>query len=78
MAKKLLVKTPQTTDGLSPDFDDKKQVIMKETIVELGAKKLFEQFNSDIKNKSLRHEFEEIEVDDETGLPVKATKNAAK
>lgn len=67
-------------DGLSPDFDDKKQVIYKETIVENTpfVKKQFEQFNADIKNKSLRHEFEEIEVDDETGLPVKATKNAAK
>ena len=78
-SKKLLVKTPVSTDGLSPSHDENKQPIYRETIVEPGSKKLFESLNADLP-KVLRHEFETVDVDDETGQVVKAktTTNAGK
>lgn len=79
MAKKLLIKTPQTTDGTTLAYEGK-QPIIKETIVELTAKKQFESLNASLP-EHLQHEFEEVEVDDKTGKIVKAetaAKNADK
>ncbi len=71
MAKKLLVLTPVTKDGTTLLYDDNKQPIMKETIVELGAKKNFESLNSKLPPQ-LRHDFGEIVVPDR----IKGTSNA--
>lgn len=76
MAKKLLIRTPQTTNGIDLAYDDKKQPIYKETIVELTAKKHFESINNSLPD-TLRHEIETVEVD-EHGEQVKPAKNAGK
>jgi len=62
MAKKLLVKTPQTTDGVNLRYDENKQVVYKTSIVELGAKKNFESLNAKLP-AHLRHEFETVDID---------------
>ncbi len=63
MAKKLLVRTPQTKDGVNLLYNDEKQVVYKESIVELSAKKGLESLNATLP-KHLRHELSEIEVAD--------------
>jgi len=75
MAKKLLVKSPQTTDGTTIAYDSKKQPLYRETIVELTAKKQFESLNAAFDragNGHLKHEFETVDVDD-NGNIVKPT-----
>jgi BMFP domain-containing protein YqiC len=62
MAKKLLVKTPQTIDGSNLRYDENRQVIFKTSIVELGAKKNFESLNAKLPAQ-LRHEFEVVDID---------------
>ena len=63
MAKKLKVKTPQTTDGKNLAYDENKQVIYTESIVELNAKKEFESLNARLPIH-LRNEFEEIDEEE--------------
>jgi len=76
MAKKLLIKTPQTTDGTTLAYDESKQPLYKETIAELGARKELESINNSMP-EVLRHEIEEVEVDD-AGNIVKAKAAKAK
>jgi len=64
MAKKLLVKTPHTLDGKTIQYDANKQVIYRKSIVELTARKNLESLNASLP-KHLRHEFEEVEVEDQ-------------
>jgi hypothetical protein len=64
MAKKLLVRQPKTTDGITIAYDDKQQPIYKEAIVEPWAKKQFESLNGSLP-PHLRYTFQEIEVDEE-------------
>ena len=61
MAKKLLIRTPQTTDGINLRYGADKQVVYKETIVELGAKGNFESLNAKLPTH-LRHEFKVVDV----------------
>ncbi len=63
MAKKLVVITPQTTDGINLKYDANKQVVVKESIVELAAKKNFESLNAK-RPEHLRHTFKVIEIPD--------------
>jgi hypothetical protein len=63
MFKKLLVKTPVSHDGVNLTYDDKKQVIYKESILEVAAKKTLESLNSRLPVQ-LRAEITEIEVAD--------------
>lgn len=63
MAKKLRVKTPQTTDGKTLAYDGNKQVIYTESIVEFSAKKEFESLNATLP-EHLKHELEEIDEDE--------------
>jgi hypothetical protein len=60
MSKKILVRTPQTTDGNNLRYDENKQVVYAESIVEAAAQKEFEGLNA-ILPEHLRHEFVEIE-----------------
>jgi 5'-deoxynucleotidase YfbR-like HD superfamily hydrolase len=60
MSKKILVRTPQTTDGNNLRYDENKQVVYAESIVEAAAQKEFESLNT-ILPEHLRHEFKEIE-----------------
>jgi predicted lipid-binding transport protein (Tim44 family) len=70
MSKKLLVRTPVTKDGIQPAFDAEGKREFKTAIVEPWARKELESLNA-TRAQHLRHEFEEIEVDDKTGKPVK-------
>lgn len=74
MAKKLLIRTLETTDGTTPVVEDE-QMVYKETIAELSARKHFESLNNSLP-ELLRHKLEEVEVDD-FGKVIKA-KPAAK
>ena len=74
MAKKLLVRTPQTNNGTTLVYDDKKQPVYKESIVELAAKKGLESINAKLPSH-LRHEFSVIEVEEgEKGSTVEELK----
>lgn len=64
MSKKLLVKTPHTLDGKTLQYDDQKQPVYRNSIVELTARKNLESLNASLP-KHLRHEFEVIEVEDQ-------------
>ena len=61
MSKKLLVRTPQTKDGVTLQYDADKKPVYKESIVELAAKKILESENAK-KPEHLRHEFAEIDI----------------
>lgn len=63
MAKKLLVRTPVTRDGITLVYDENRQPRFKETIVEPWARKEFESLNSSMA-EHLRHELIDIEVSD--------------
>jgi hypothetical protein len=65
MSKKLLVRTPQTKDGVNLLYNDEKQVVYKESIVELAAEKGLKSLNATLPTH-LRHEFKVIEVDEAT------------
>lgn len=56
MADKIRVRTPQTTDGINLAYDEKKQVIYKETTLPATAKKHLESQNASLP-EHLRHEF---------------------
>lgn len=75
--KKLLVRTPRTSDGRNPDYDDKRQVIYTETVVEPYAKKFLESENA-TRPTVLRHEFEEVQVEVEEGTGKTIIHKAAK
>lgn len=62
MAKKLLVKTPQTTDGITPMFDEEKRLIYKETFLPTTARVQLEGINATLP-EILRHEFSEVETE---------------
>jgi BMFP domain-containing protein YqiC len=64
MAKKLLVRTPVTTDGVSLVYDENKQPVYRSSIVELAARKGLESINATLP-KVLRHEFEVVEVEED-------------
>lgn len=64
MAKKLLIKTPQTTDGTTLRYDDNSQVVYKNSILELGARKNILNLNAKLP-KHLQHVIEEVEIDDQ-------------
>jgi hypothetical protein len=64
MPKRLLVRTPQTKDGVNLKYDKDKKPLYRESIVELRAKKNLESLNAKLPTH-LRHEFAEIEVPDE-------------
>lgn len=61
MQRKLLVRTPLTTDGLSPQFDENDKKLYRETILPLGARAGLESINATMPD-SLRHKFSEVEV----------------
>lgn len=63
MAKKLLVKTVQTTDGTTIAYGANKQPIIKETLVPNTpiVRRELNSLNSGLP-EHLRHEFEEVEV----------------
>lgn len=63
MAKKLLIRTPQTIDGTNLRYDANKQVVYKTSIVELAARKNIINLNARLK-EHLHHIIEEIEVED--------------
>ena len=42
---KILVKTPVTSNGVNPILDAKGQIVYKETILELPAKKILDKAN---------------------------------
>lgn len=60
--KKLQVRTPQTTDGKTLAYDKDEKVIYKTSIVEIAAKKDFENLNAKLPSH-LKHKLEEIEID---------------
>jgi len=60
--KKLLVRTPQTVDGKNLAYDENKQPVFSETVVEPYAKKFLESENAQ-RAEHLRHEFQDVEVE---------------
>ena len=67
MAKKLLIKIPKTGNGGQLLYDKNNEPLFQTTIVELGAKALYEDQNAKLP-KHLRMSFEEIEVEDAISL----------
>lgn len=63
MAKKLLIRTPQTTNGIDLAYDEDRQPIFKETLVPIEGKKMFESLNNSMPEQ-LRAEFKTVEVDE--------------
>lgn len=63
MAKKLLVRTPATKDGRTLVYDENRQPVFRETILELSARRGLESENA-TRAEHMRHEFREIEVPD--------------
>jgi len=59
MAKQLLVKTPQTTDGNTLLYDEDNKAVFKENIMGIGAKKHLESQNNKLP-KHLKHIITEI------------------
>lgn len=78
MAKKLLIKTPVSHDGKSLVYNDKKEVVYNESIVEISAKKDFEAINAQIGNAAFKHIIEEVEVEDEKSANVMKELESAK
>lgn len=79
--KKLLVRTPQTKDGINLKYDSDNQPVYKQSIVELGARKQLDSINSTLP-EHLRHQIMEVEVDDKGNLiteaPAPATEKTKK
>lgn len=63
MAQKLLVITPQTTDGNTLEYDENDNVVTKKTILEVGARSNFQSLNAKLPNH-LQHKFLIVEVDE--------------
>jgi hypothetical protein len=61
MAKKLLVRKPVTRNGITLVYDDEKQPVFTESIVELSAKRIFESINASLPTH-LRYELKEVDV----------------
>lgn len=78
MAKKLLIKTPVSHDGKSLVYNDNKEVVYSESIVEISAKKDFEAINAQIGNAAFKHIIEEVEVEDEKSANVMKELESAK
>lgn len=71
MAKKLLIKTPQTSDGTNLLYDENKQVIVKESYAEPKSKTHFESLNAKTP-KHLQSEISEVYVEfDKLGNVIK-------
>lgn len=64
MAKKLLVRTPATRDGRTLVYDENRQPVFRETILELSARRGLESENA-TRAEHMRHEFTEIDVPDQ-------------
>jgi hypothetical protein len=63
MPRKLLVRTPKTSDGVNLVYDDKNQVVYTESILELSARKGLESLNARLK-PNLRHIITETDVEE--------------
>lgn len=62
MAKKLLIRTPQTSDGTNLLYDSNRQVVYKESYAEPKSRGHFENLNAKTP-KHLQHEISEVDVE---------------
>jgi hypothetical protein len=62
MPKMLLVKTPQTTDGVTLRYDEDSRVVYKTTLSQIKARKHFESVNNALP-KQLKHILSEVDVE---------------
>lgn len=70
MARKLLVKTPKTTNGTTLVYDAEKNVVYKKSYMELSAKGSILELNQKLP-EHLKHIIEEVEVDEPNAVSSK-------
>lgn len=72
MARKLLVKTPKTTNGSTLVYDENKNVVYKESYMELAAKGSLIELNQKLP-KHLQHIITEVEVQEANAVSSKTS-----
>lgn len=78
MAKKLLIRTPVTSDGKNLVYDENKKVIYKESYAELSAEQLLKEQNA-LLPEHLRSEISKVELpEDAEGATVAALRKRIK